>query len=215
MQINNLRVPKSDMTSYAMSTVVNLATPGAPNLVHYVVEDVDDLMVFSLSCTSEEMVLILSQSAAKQAGVASPSSPTAYDCAAASLFANWARKSRTVPANYYVLGVEDVYELLLNSESMQSYISQTLVQNGYEVTGIGHGSPLVQQGLTNFIAPSAETLNCGGTVSPPIPNPNLREPGVEPVGASEGMSAGWIFAGVAATAAAGAGLYYLTKRGRK
>jgi len=205
----------SELESLAMSEVVNLTDPGAANEVILAVEDVDGYIVYTLFATGQELLHILQISAAEQMGAVTPPPPVTYDCGVAALFAKWAKKTRQV-SDYYVLGRLDVYELLITSQGIQQYINSDLKAAGYDPVGIGHAVPVVQYGFGKFVAPSAESLNCGGKVTPYIPNPNVVKPGeVEQVGASEGMSAGWIFAGVAATAAAGAGLYYLTKRGRK
>lgn len=213
------------MLTWAQSTVVNLANPSAPSSVNFAVpySEPGTYTIVNVTMESEELInaLIGAAALALNLGDSFSSRPGVYNADVArlmALYASWTRGGTDV-GDYYILGPIDVYNLLAQDPAVQEiWVNATLNASGYEgVSGL-NGIPLVQQGISQFLAPDKDAFKAqlppGSKVTgvEDLPNPE----GLETVGAGEKEeSKWWLYGGIAAAGVAAYTVYAMTKRGRR
>lgn len=222
-------VDSTGMIQFAQRTVVNIEDPSGVSVVNFGVPDSEGtLMVVAVTLPSSELISALTSAAVVALNIPNfTQNDGTYNPAVAQLmsyYASWTRNGEPVEP-YYILGQEDVYNLLAQDPNVQEmWVNNTLRNNGFEgISGL-NGIPLVQKGVSHLVKPSKEAfkakLPAGSKVtdSEELPPPEGGEGGLNVIGVyshDPDDNKWWLLGGVAAAGLAGYTVFRMMKRGRK
>lgn len=176
----------------------------------------------SMSMNSGELITVLCSAAIRamstpQSPLPFPTGKTKYDADVASLmaiYASWTRNGLNV-GEYYILGPDDVYNLLAQDPWTQGQINGKLLEQGYEGVSGNNGIPIIKDGLSRFYAPSKDAFKTQyGLPAVTDSNDVPTTGGWTSVVADEQNKSGywWLYAGIAAAGLAAYGVVTMTKK---
>lgn len=203
----------NQLMAAAQSTVVNLVTSSAPSLIVFAVpaEEPGTFTTVSVSMTSSELINALDAAAVRAMNVPNYEQYNGkYDINTArlmSVYGSWIRGGADV-GEYYIIGQQDVYNLLAQDPSFQQLINSVSGKNGI---------PLVQEGVGTFLAPSKDAFSDQVPLDSVVTYDEVEKPegGYDFTGAGEDdMSKWWLWGGIAAAGVVGYGLFSMVKKGR-
>ena len=191
-------------------------------VVPFAVQDIDGFTTVYIYMNSSELVNQLCVAAiAAMPGVITAENPFPftgkYDVSTARLMAMYASMARGGASigNYYIVGPEDVNNLLAVDPDTQAMVNNVLNAQGYDASG-NNGVPVIVRGHGPFVVPTKNDLGLPASEvvdynDVPLPNP---VPGVTPVvaSASDYGSGWWLYGAVVAAGLAAWGIVSMTKK---
>jgi len=215
-----------DLMAYADASVVNLTAYEMPCVIPFSIPwtEPGKFMNVTMSVMSNELIEILCSAAVRQMGGPPnwPGSEGTYDANVArlmALYANWTHQG-VGGGEYYIVGPNDVFNLLVADDWTQGQINSVLTANGIEGARGYNGIPIVGKDIGFFAVPDKNYPHLKLPEGKDVVTSDQLPPvgGIESViaGASEDDKTNWplIVGGGAVALLAGWGVMKMVKKNR-
>lgn len=215
-----------ELMAYADASVVNLTAYEMPCVIPFAVPSMEPglFMNVTMSVMSNQLIEILCSAAVRQMGGPPnwPGSQGTYDASVArlmALYANWTHQG-VGGGEYYIVGPNDVFNLLVADEWTQGQVNAQLTANGYGGATGYNGIPLVGKDIGFFAVPDKSYPHLKLPEGKDVVTSDQLPPvgGIESViaGAGDDDKTNWglVAAGGAAAVAAGFVVFKMVKKGR-